>query len=195
MSRLPVTSTTGDIKEVAKSSSDDFSPPSYDIAGNAKSETKERVEQWIQVLSTAGFGTRTGKHLKLTELSIRPTPDEPARQEARVVLEMPVTEDMLDTDGKIHGGCIIYLVDICSTLPIAAISHAEGGSGSPGVSQNINTNYHAPASLGDKLRLINTSTTVDGRTASARIEIWDVTHRRLVATATQVKMEASRWKL
>ena len=35
----------------------------------------------------------------------------------------------------------------CSTLPVIALSHAQGGTGSPGVSQNINTVFHAPASL------------------------------------------------
>lgn len=81
----------------------------------------------------------------------------------------------------------------CTTLPIAAMSFANGGAGSAGVSQGINVIYHAPASLqvfflfffflvggrvlkwvhdrGDKLRLINTSTTIGTRTGSARIEV------------------------
>ncbi|KAN0097144.1 hypothetical protein V8E55_001590 [Tylopilus felleus] len=49
--------------------------------------------------------------------------------------------------------------------------------------------------MGDRLRLINTSTTVGARVWSSRIEIWDVTHHWLVASATQVKMEASSSKL
>ena len=35
----------------------------------------------------------------------------------------------------------------CSTLPTIALAFAQGGAGSPGVSQNINIIYHAPASL------------------------------------------------
>ncbi|KIJ69826.1 hypothetical protein HYDPIDRAFT_78157 [Hydnomerulius pinastri MD-312] len=173
----------------------EFKPRFYDIPGNAPLETKELVEQWLYVFSSNGFGTRTGQLLEIVEVSIIPKSDEPTRKEARVVLEMTVTEDMLNGAGKVHGGCIIYLVDICSTLPIAAMLHVGGGDGDPGLSQNIHTIYHAPASPGDKLRLINTSITIGGRTTSARIEIWDVTHRRLVASATQVKMEASLSKL
>ncbi|KAF9226818.1 hypothetical protein BS17DRAFT_748980 [Gyrodon lividus] len=155
----------------------------------------ELVEQWLYVFTSSGFGAKTGKLLELVDVSILPTPDEPERQQARVVLEMTVSQDMLNGAGKVHGACIIHLVDICSTLPISAVSHARGGAGSPGVSQNINTLYHAPASPGDKLRLINTSMTVGKRTMSARIEIWDVAHHRLVASATQVKMNPSLPKL
>ncbi|KAG6334331.1 hypothetical protein ID866_4755 [Astraeus odoratus] len=100
-----------------------------DIAGNAATATKGMVA------------------LKLIEVSILPKADEPERQEARVVLEMNVTDEMLNLGEKMHGACIMHLVDICSTLPIIAMSHAQGGSGSPGVSQTINTLYHAPASL------------------------------------------------
>ncbi|KAI6135567.1 HotDog domain-containing protein [Pisolithus croceorrhizus] len=165
-----------------------------DVTGNASRATKAL---WLlHVCSTGGgFGVRTGKSLKLVEISILPKADEPKRQEARVVLEMPVTEDMLNLGGNVHGACITYLIDICSTLPIIALLHAQGGSGDPGVSQQIDTIFHAPASLGDELKLITTSTTVGGRTTSARIDLWDTTHRRLVASGTQGKMEASKSKL
>lgn len=176
-----------------------------------------------------GFGTRTARHLDLVEVSIVPNADEPTRREARVVLEMTITEgsyiyiklgkigpdpgrirlthhhhvlhilscilalpirrrlvsrhaDMLDVGGKMHGASIIHLVDMyvflpnscsrlfhgfipskprdaivlltctlipcrCTTLPIAAMSLASGRAGLPGVSLNIDTIYHAPASL------------------------------------------------
>ncbi|KAF8841575.1 hypothetical protein BDN67DRAFT_966993 [Paxillus ammoniavirescens] len=163
----------------------------YDIPGNASPQTKELVAQLLYVFTSSGFGTRTGELLKLVDVSILPKLDEPQRQEARVVLEMTVSEDMLNGAGKVHGACLIHLVDICSTLPLVALSHVRGGDGSPGVSQNINTIYHAPASLGDELRLINTSTTIGRQTTSSRIEIWDVAHHRLVVSATQVKMDPS----
>ncbi|KAF8138823.1 HotDog domain-containing protein [Boletus edulis] len=149
------------------------------------------VQRWLNVMTTHGFGTRSVQHMELVEVSIVPNVDEPTRQEARVVLEMTVTQDTTNSSGKMHGACIVHLVDICTTLPTAAMSFASGGSGSVGVSQSINVVYHAPASLGDKLRLINTSTAMGTRTWNGRIEIWDVTHHRLVASGTQVKMEAS----
>ncbi|KIM57943.1 hypothetical protein SCLCIDRAFT_1218995 [Scleroderma citrinum Foug A] len=167
----------------------------HNVPGNASATTKARVAKWLFVLTNSGFGARSAKALELVDVSILPKADEPLRQEARVVLETTVTDEMLDSYGKMHGACIIHLVDICSTLPVIAMSHAQGGAGSPGVSQNISTVFHAPASLGDKLKLVTTSKTVGPHTASAQIDIWDTTHHRLVASATQVKMEASTPKL
>ena len=72
---------------------------------------------------------------------------------------------MLNAYGTLHGACIAHFVDVyvglrdrkrslmcagvhrCTTLPIIAMSFAQGGTGSPGVSQNINITYHAPARL------------------------------------------------
>ncbi|KAI6146118.1 hypothetical protein BKA82DRAFT_4157837 [Pisolithus tinctorius] len=167
-----------------------------DVTGNASLSTKEHVALWLHRFCWEGrFGTRTAKSLKLVEVSILPKIDEPKRQEARIILETTVKEDMLNLAGNVHGACITYLVDICSTLPIMALSRAQGGEGLPGVSQHIDIIFHAPASLGDKLKLITTTITVGGRTASSRIDLWDATHHRLIASGTQIKMEASQSKL
>ncbi|KAG9317767.1 hypothetical protein JVU11DRAFT_1985 [Chiua virens] len=141
------------------------------IPGNAHIDVKEMVQRWLHVFCNDGFGKLTSRCLSLVEVSIVPNVDEPARQEARVVLELVVTQDVLSGAGTLHGSCITHLVDICTTLPIAAVSYANGGDGSPGVSQNIHIVYHAPAHLGDQLRLITTSTTIGRRTRSARIEV------------------------
>lgn len=97
-------------------------------------------------------------------------------------------------DARADDGCLCpTCVCRCTTLPITAMTFANGEEGSAGVSQNINVIYHAPASLqvfpplsspsgncvlkeihdnrGDKLRLINTSTTIGARTWSGRIEV------------------------
>ncbi|KAH7912941.1 HotDog domain-containing protein [Hygrophoropsis aurantiaca] len=173
----------------------DFVLPT-ELGGNASAATKELVAQWFYVFRCWNFARRTGKHLKLREVSIQPKLGDSQRKEAQVVVDLTVTEDMLNSYGKMHGGCIMYLVDIrCSTLPVIAMSQATDGNGNPGVSQNINIIYHAPASPGDELKLITTSTTMGARTMTASIEIWDVTHHRLVASATQVKMAASQARL
>jgi acyl-coenzyme A thioesterase 13 len=54
----------------------------------------ELVVQLLYVLTSSGFGTRTGKLLKLVDVSVLPKLDEPQRQEARVVLEMTVSEGL-----------------------------------------------------------------------------------------------------
>ncbi|KAI6152415.1 hypothetical protein BKA82DRAFT_993367 [Pisolithus tinctorius] len=172
-----------------------------DVTGNASLayERFEHVALWLNRFCWEGrFGTRTAKSLKLVEVSILPKIDEPKRQEARIILETTVKEDMLNLAGNVHGACITYLVDMCALshpLPIMALSHAQGGEGLPGVSQHIDIIFHAPASLGDKLKLITTTITVGGRTASSRIDLWDATHHRLIASGTQIKMEASQSKL
>ncbi|KAI5993589.1 hypothetical protein EDD15DRAFT_2196576 [Pisolithus albus] len=118
-----------------------------EVTGNASRATKELVALWflyIRDYAGGGFGVRTGKSLKLVEISILPKGDEPKRQEARVVLEMTVTEDMLNLAGKLHGACITYIVDMCA---IVSSLVDVGGSGDPGVSQQIDTTFHAPASF------------------------------------------------
>lgn len=52
------------------------------------------VQRWLYVFMNGGFGTRTIRRLDLVEVSIIPNVDEPARREARVVLEMTVTEGL-----------------------------------------------------------------------------------------------------
>jgi acyl-coenzyme A thioesterase 13 len=82
---------------------------------------------------------------------------------------------MLSSSGKMHGACIVHLIDMyvfrsfdgpptnrghrvgfltrthyacrCTTLPIAAMSLVNGAASSGSVSQGINVIYHAPASL------------------------------------------------
>ncbi|KAG8218946.1 hypothetical protein J3R82DRAFT_4657 [Butyriboletus roseoflavus] len=64
------------------------------IPGNAPIEAKKLVQRWLHAFANGGFGMRTTQHLELVEISIVPNVDEPARQEARVVLEMTVTEGL-----------------------------------------------------------------------------------------------------
>ncbi|KAF8885788.1 hypothetical protein BD779DRAFT_658574 [Infundibulicybe gibba] len=137
------------------------------------------------------FGDSIARGLRTTEVSIIKKAEEPMKDEARVVCEITVQEDMLNGGGNIHGGCSAFLIDLCSTLSLTALMLSSTGSVFPNVSQSLNVVYHSPAGLGDKLRLVNTTMTVGARALSARTEIWNVTHHRLVASGVHIKMQPS----
>ncbi|EPQ58891.1 hypothetical protein GLOTRDRAFT_54445 [Gloeophyllum trabeum ATCC 11539] len=166
------------------------------IPGNVSPEVKQAAASWLNLFfsrnaDTPAFADSVGKRLKLTEVSINPKADEPGKTECKVVCEITVSSDMLNGLGSLHGGCSAYLIDDCSSLPLAAYSLVTGGTGSPGVSQSLNVVYHAPALLGDKLRIVSTTIAVGSRIMSARCEIWNDTHHRLVSSGVHIKMEPS----
>ncbi|KAA1466659.1 Thioesterase/thiol ester dehydrase-isomerase [Dentipellis sp. KUC8613] len=166
---------------------DDYDPAK--VAGNASLDAKARVARGYAIIAkkTSGFSAPIARRLHLVEVDVRGKADEPSRQEARVVCETEVAEDMLNIAGNMHGGCSAFLVDVCSSTPFAALSP----EGAMGVSQAINMVYHAPARLGDKLKIVSTTIAVGARVMSARCEIWDTTNHRLVASGVHVKMDPS----
>jgi acyl-coenzyme A thioesterase 13 len=74
---------------------------------------------------------------------------------------------MLNSQHTLHGACAAYLIDVCTTLALITYSHVTTGKISPGVSQTMMVVYHSPASLGEKIHIVNTTVTVGGRTMSA----------------------------
>ncbi|KAJ7768734.1 HotDog domain-containing protein [Mycena olivaceomarginata] len=137
-----------------------------------------------------GFGDDIIRRLVVTHASVEKKVEEPLKQEGRVVCELIVTEDMLNGGGNVHGGCAALLIDVCSTLSLLAFQ-----PGIHTVSQSLNVVYHSPATLGETLRIVNTSMTVGARAMSARTEIWNATKHRLVASGVHIKMQPSRAKL
>jgi len=167
----------------------DFDPTT--IPGNATIQTKLAVSKWISVWQRDNsYGDNIGSRVRLTEISIDHKSHQPEKLEGKVVAEIHVTEDMINYNGILHGGCIMYLVDILSPMSVSALACEQGGSGAPGVTQAIHTIFHAPARLGAHLKIINTSLSIGGRTTTSRCEIWDTTNHRLVASAVQVRMQA-----
>ncbi|RPD56449.1 hypothetical protein L227DRAFT_614590 [Lentinus tigrinus ALCF2SS1-6] len=110
---------------------------------------------------------------------------------ARVVFEIDMAEDMLNARGNLHGGCTMHLIDICTTTALMSLKIAMNKEGDY-VSQAVNTVFHAPAKVGARLEIINTTTAWGSRSISARTEIWDITNRRLIATGIQNQMQTSR---
>ncbi|KAJ7468596.1 HotDog domain-containing protein [Mycena latifolia] len=164
------------------------------ISGNVDDSMKEVLSDLSKVFgkrrfSKPAFGDSIIARMTVTHASVDNKVDEPRKKEGRVVCELVVTEDMLNGGGNVHGGCSAFLIDTCSTLALIIISNI------PSVSQSLNIVYHSPAGAGDKLRIINTTLTVGARAMSARAEIWNETHHRLVASGVHIKMQPSAPKL
>ncbi|KAJ7058109.1 HotDog domain-containing protein [Mycena amicta] len=131
-----------------------------------------------------GFGDLISARLLVTEASVDED-KETGRVSGRLVVEVEVADDMLNSLGNVHGGCSALLVDIGSTLCIMACYRG------PHISQSLNIVYHSPAALGDKLRIVSTTIAIGTRVISARTEIWNATRKRLTASAVHVKMRPS----
>ncbi|KAF8588084.1 hypothetical protein K439DRAFT_703312 [Ramaria rubella] len=162
------------------------------VKGNATQEVKELAAKLatFRVDDRRGFADSVGARLRVTEVDIRPKQTALRKEEAVVVCEVDVLEDMVNGGGNMHGGCSAYLIDVCTSLPLGVLLKSA-----PGVSQAINMIYHAPAPLGTPLRIISTSVFVGGRVMTARGEIWDTKNSRLVASGVHVKMLGSQPKL
>ncbi|THV03377.1 Thioesterase/thiol ester dehydrase-isomerase [Dendrothele bispora CBS 962.96] len=168
------------------------------ITGNASLEIKTHLCDLLALpirqpeYQKKIFATTCMTGMRLTEVGTRPMVDEPEREEARVVMELVVREEMMNFANTVHGGCIAYLVDFCSSLALVVLRTKQKGElASISVSQSMNVVFHSPALLGDTLRIVNSTITSGSRVMTARTEIWDDTHHRLVATGVHVKMEPS----
>ncbi|KAI0920800.1 hypothetical protein AcW1_005026 [Taiwanofungus camphoratus] len=160
------------------------------VQSNLSPETVERMVEALSGMSVEGeFGYAIETRLKTKELFVNRR-EEDGKLQARVVHEITVSKDMLNAADSIHGGCIAYLIDICSSVPLSLIGIVTNGAVFL-VSQAINTIYHGGSGLGAKLKITSMTTAVGGRVMSARTEIWDVTNQRLVASGTHVKMQPS----
>jgi acyl-coenzyme A thioesterase 13 len=106
------------------------------IVGNASDNIKRSVGNpaglfWNQDFESPLFGESIQNRMKVVEISLNRKAEEQKKLEARVVVELDVTEgqlfihkfesgcpkslcvlDMLNGGGNIHGGCSAFLVDM-----------------------------------------------------------------------------------
>ncbi|KAF8520769.1 HotDog domain-containing protein, partial [Hysterangium stoloniferum] len=134
------------------------------------------------------------RRLCISRVDVGKNPEEPRRTEAQVVCEITVESDMANALGTLHGGCIALLLDVCTSLPCNLMAYEIRKSTACGVSQNINILYHAPGHMGSELRITSSLVSYGSRVISSRCEIWDKTHRRLIATGGQTMMQPSHPK-
>ncbi|VDB99549.1 unnamed protein product [Peniophora sp. CBMAI 1063] len=161
-------------------------------SGSAPLEAKERVARLFSIIlhgNDQGFALPVATRIQVTDIAIEEKKGAPGKTETTLVCELDVREDMVNAGGNLHGGASAFLVDVCSSLALAAAGKLNS------VSQALNVVYHAPAPLDNHLRIMNWTITVGSRVMSTRTEIWDATAGRLVATGIHIKMEPSAAKL
>ncbi|GHJ86592.1 hypothetical protein NliqN6_2994 [Naganishia liquefaciens] len=112
----------------------------------------------------------------------------PPRKKARVVVETTVRKDFLNPVGVLHGAATAYLIDICSSLPLMALSTSDFWSGLGGLSQSMQILYHAPAPEGTKLKIISETLNVGGKIANMRCEIRNAQTNKLIASGFHSKV-------
>jgi acyl-coenzyme A thioesterase 13 len=181
---IPVEEDTFDIAHITGNASDEIKRTAGNPAYFFTYLRSHKVKSPI-------FGSSILNRLKVTEISINKKQEEESKLEARIVLEIDVTEEMLNGGGSVHGGCFAFLVDLCSSIALLVLTKQTTGKAYPSVSQSLNIVYHSPAALGERLRIVNTTMTLGARAQSARTEIWNATHRRLAVSGTHITMNPS----
>ncbi|KAK7029396.1 hypothetical protein VNI00_014650 [Paramarasmius palmivorus] len=168
------------------------------VAGNAPEMIKQVILNAIVSPKLLGktFASSVLRKMVLLEVSINKMVEEPMKEEGRVVFGLIVDEEMMNLADSLHGGCIAFLIDFCSSVALVALRTKQAGpSNVVSVSQAMNVVYHSPAPLGDRLRIVNTTISAGARASSARTEIWSDTNHRLVASGVHIKMDPSPVKL
>ncbi|KAF8590929.1 hypothetical protein K439DRAFT_1611583 [Ramaria rubella] len=173
------------------------------IRGNVSDSAKLKNVQAFRSMTVGDdtpFAFHIGNKINMTEMDVSFHEEAPGRLQARVVCEIWVEKCMLNTVGIIHGGCIAFLVDMCTTTTslLLDIYEAERGRVKDtgivalrAVSQSLNVIYHAPAKEGTRLKIVSYTVANGKRTHAARCEIWDTANRRLVASGGQIKTSPS----
>ncbi|KAI0650606.1 hypothetical protein C8Q79DRAFT_900928 [Trametes meyenii] len=160
------------------------------FTGDIPPATQDEIVSFSRVVMERGaFARSIGSSLVLKEVGVfRRKRD--GKAHARITYETTVHEEMLNISGNMHGGCAVYLIDICSSMALAVLGMATGKPWNF-VSQAINTTFHAPVPAGAKIEVVNTTISFGARTVSAVTEIWDVTNHRLCVSGVHNKMKPS----
>ncbi|KLO12297.1 hypothetical protein SCHPADRAFT_890874 [Schizopora paradoxa] len=111
------------------------------------------------------------------------------RDEARVVCELDVEEDMTDANGNVPGSCFAFLTSLFSGLPHIVLDLSKGGTGAKGAAQVLSTTIHRNAHVGDRLKIYGRTMSRDFAVTFGRCEIWSSRDGKLVASASQMKAE------
>ncbi|KAF9266097.1 hypothetical protein L218DRAFT_942377 [Marasmius fiardii PR-910] len=110
---------------------------------------------------------------------------------ARTICEIDITRDMCNIYGTLHGGCAAYMIDPCSVSALVALAVVLGSDGT-GVSQSMMLQWHKPATLGTKLRIVSTTVCLDGYIRTARTELRDRVNNTLYVSATHSTVSVNK---
>ncbi|KAI0092118.1 hypothetical protein BDY19DRAFT_928382 [Irpex rosettiformis] len=165
--------------------------------GDVATSIKHSLAGWIQFANPENrFGYATYAKMEAVEMSVEESENAPGKiVQAQLTFELDTTEDMCNVSENLSGGCIMSLLD-CSALVTCRLLALHIDPSVPlHVSLNIGANIHGSASLGSRLRIICTTMSIDTQTTSSKVEIFDKTKGRLVATGWNTKMLPSASKL
>ncbi|TFK43960.1 hypothetical protein BDQ12DRAFT_675858 [Crucibulum laeve] len=163
------------------------------IGGNAPPEIKSLPVKWLHIFKRRGnsFANSIAERVRVTEVSVLPSPDDAEKLEGKVVCEIEVTQDMCNSKGVMHAGCAVFLMDEGIAVSLVVGNAGEGRITPAGVSQTLNTYFHEPAPVGTRLRIVSTSMYSGYQSNGGRCEIFDVANHRLIASGTQLMMPPS----
>lgn len=113
-------------------------PSSYSqITGNAPEPIKEAALTWYKLMqgrTIIGFGHHVRRKLRIIEVSVEPSPDDPQAECTKMVCEIEIGPgqcalyyvciqgfvptvarypEMCDAQGVLNRGCMIFLMDEC----------------------------------------------------------------------------------
>ncbi|KAF6761928.1 hypothetical protein DFP72DRAFT_591708 [Ephemerocybe angulata] len=167
------------------------------IEGNAPIHIKELPVKWLAVFRSRGNGfcNAVAEKVKVTETWVVPSVEDPGRLEGKVVCEVEATPDMCNSEGNVHEGVLVFLIDECSTLSMVVANASEGRSTRPGVSCSINSLFHGHARSGTTLRIVNRSLGTGDASNTGRTEIWDKGNHKLIASGTQMTMPPTHHRI
>lgn len=120
-----------------------------------------------------GFDVPITKNLK--PINTTRTPD----GGVKITFEFKVVPEVLNGNGKMHGGAVATLVDEVSFYPLHILDPNIRV-----VSRNISTFYIRPIDVDDVLTVVATSLSIGRRSAAIKIEIFNE-QNKLVAVGTQ----------
>jgi len=160
--------------------------PAASISGNAEPASKARVLAWwdryLAGPSSGQFGANVKPYLKIVSVDVY---SEHRRDVFEVVHEATVSEEFLNCNGVMHGGCTAFIMDICTTSVLFPFSDERMN-----VSLNLGVTYHAPVPLGTRLRIISTSVSLNKRVPTLSCQMYDVDRGTILATGKHMKMYA-----
>ncbi|KZP00255.1 hypothetical protein CALVIDRAFT_595635 [Calocera viscosa TUFC12733] len=158
--------------------------PAASILGNADPASKARVVAWwdryLAGPSSGQFGANVKPHLKIVSVDVFA---QHGTDVVEIVHEAKVSEDFLNCNNVVHGGCTAFIMDICTTSVLFPFSEQRMN-----VSLNLDVIYHAPAPLGTRLRIVSTSVTLNARILTLSCEMYDADRGTLLATGKHIKM-------
>ncbi|KAI0768344.1 HotDog domain-containing protein [Trametes elegans] len=158
------------------------------VAGNAPARVKQLT---LNTLGAYGVGNEdcfarvVGQRIRIREMDVV---EHDARTDVVVVADLQASKGMLNGAGTVHGGCLAYLIDSCSSFPLIALGLLKDVNG-VGVTQAMNVFYHAPASIDTCLRITSTSMTLGKRIMTTKCEVTDKETGRLIASGLLSKMQ------